>query len=93
MSSRRCDSALGGSVLLLLALASTSLAETEREFRAIVESDWALQEKRAGRMPGDPQAIRDALRRGERLLQDLSEPGGLPTNGATSPWVLARRAR
>ena len=51
------------------ALASIAAsAETDLEFREIVESDWAMQEKRAGHTPADPQAIREALRRRERLL-------------------------
>ena len=45
--------------------------------RATVENDWALQDRRCGRKPSSPAAIRDALRRSELLLGDLRKrPGG-----------------
>ena len=37
----------------------------------LVHSDWELQEKRLGRSPQSPEAIRAALQRGARLLEDL----------------------
>ncbi len=43
--------------------------------RAMVEADWAAQEKRRGRSPEDPQAVRDALDSGQRLLDALQ---GMP---------------
>ena len=39
--------------------------------RAMVEADWAAQERRKGRSPDDPIAVRDAYRSSEELLNDL----------------------
>jgi len=41
-------------------------------FRAMVEADWSAQARRRGRSADSPDAVRDALRRAERLLADLS---------------------
>ena len=43
----------------------------EMPLRAMVEADWFAQEKRAGRSPSAPAAIRHALGRAERLLADF----------------------
>jgi len=40
-------------------------------FRTFIEADWAAQEARRGRSPEAPEAIRDAMVRAERLLEDL----------------------
>jgi hypothetical protein len=39
--------------------------------RSAVEADWAAQEGRYGRKPEAPEAVRDALLRADRLLDDL----------------------
>jgi len=44
-------------------------------FRALVEADWAAQEHRKNRAPGDPAAVRDACQRAQRLLDDLRKMG------------------
>ncbi|HNQ88688.1 MAG TPA: hypothetical protein PKM73_08750 [Verrucomicrobiota bacterium] len=49
--------------------------------RAAVLADWDLQERRLGRSPQSPEAIRAALRRAALLLQDLQR---LPTVGDLS---------
>jgi len=46
--------------------------------RAVVRADWELQEKRLGRTPHSPEAIRDALRRAGLLLEDLRQVEGVP---------------
>jgi hypothetical protein len=46
-------------------------ASGDPALQAMVEADWTAQEKRRGRKPQDPRAIRDALRSARRLLDDL----------------------
>lgn len=60
-------------VLVLSLLSGHSGADTnDREaLRGVVEADWAAQEQRRGRSPAAPEAIRDALDRARRLLEDL----------------------
>jgi len=41
----------------------------------MVQADWALQERRLGRSPQSPAAIRQALRRANLLLADLRGVG------------------
>ena len=43
------------------------------DLRAMVEADWTAQEKRHGREPHAPEAIRDALSRADRLLENLRQ--------------------
>ncbi len=67
-----------GSLCLLLLTARATVAAPEEDgkaFRAVVESDWALQEERRSRTPAQPDAIREALRRAERLVHHLSRRG------------------
>ncbi len=40
-------------------------------FERQIEADWRAQERRCERAPDSPPAVREALRRGERLLADL----------------------
>ena len=47
-------------------------------FDEIVETDWTAQEKRRGRTPQDPQAIRDVLLSAGRLLEDLERMPDVP---------------
>jgi cytochrome c553 len=62
-------------VLLLSAPAAAADAgENQPALRDLVESDWSLQEKRRGLTADDPVAIRQALDRGQRLMEDLSLP-------------------
>ncbi len=53
-------------------------AEICPEMRAAIEQDWTLQEKRLGRTPHSPQAIRDAIRRAVSLLDCLGRMPHLP---------------
>ena len=55
--------------------AGQAVADDAAAFRAAVEADWAAQEKRRGRNPQSPEAIRQALQRAGRLLDGL---GRLP---------------
>ena len=58
------------------------MAETgQNGIRAQVEADWALQEKRLGRTPGEPEAIRAIMKRAEQLLADRSQD---PRSGQSS---------
>ena len=52
--------------------------EVSPEFRTAVEADWALQENRWERRSADPDSIRAALQRGERLIADLTKVSGTP---------------
>jgi hypothetical protein len=45
----------------------------KEEFRAMVEADWAAQEKRWGRSASAPEAILDALEHVGQLLEDLRQ--------------------
>ncbi len=60
-------------VCLVAALAGLAGAQQtgQAAFRAAIEADWAAQEVRLGRAPGDPEAIRGALERAWRLLDGL----------------------
>ena len=59
--------------------------------RAAVEADWAAQERRLGRAPDSPEAIRNALRRTARLLEDLGRMAQAPDLG--SEKAALRRLR
>jgi hypothetical protein len=52
--------------------------EDAAAMRAMVRADWQLQERRLGRSPHSPEAIRDALRRAGLLLEDLRKVEGVP---------------
>ncbi len=56
-----------------------------------VQADWAAQERRLGRSPGDPEAIRDALKRAGLLLDDLREMRVAP--GLASEAGILERLR
>jgi len=48
------------------------------DYDRLIQADWAAQEQRLGRTPGQPQAIADAYRRAQALLGDLvSQPESL----------------
>jgi hypothetical protein len=50
----------------------TAPAEEDMDaLQPLVHADWELQEKRLGRSPGSPEALRAALQRGARLLASL----------------------
>ncbi len=63
---------IGISAAFLAPAVSTSFGEMTEAFRSAVELDWAQQEQRWDREPADLESIRAALKRGERLLADLS---------------------
>jgi len=46
-------------------------------FSETIEADWAAQEQRLGSAPDDPQAIRLAMARADRLLEDLARLPGM----------------
>ena len=54
--------------------AQTARAADAADLRAMVEADWSAQEDRLGRTPASSDAIRDALRRAERVLTDVRSP-------------------
>ena len=62
----------------------------------MVHADWELQEKRLGRSPQSPEAIRAALRRAALLLDDLRGNQGLGHLAAEAAeldgWPRARRS-
>jgi len=51
--------------------AGADAAAPDKALRAAVEADWSAQEKRLGRDPQSPDAIRQALQRAQRLLESL----------------------
>jgi len=48
-------------------------AATADDLQVMVEADWTAQERRLGRTPDSPEAIRDVLKRAERLRDDLRQ--------------------
>ena len=64
-----------------LAASRTNAAEAEG-LHAMVEADWAAQERRRGGAPGAPAAIRDAMARTEKLLAALRGRADAPDLGA-----------
>jgi hypothetical protein len=54
----------------LVAAASAAPEDDAAALQKMVEADWTAQEKRLGREPHSNEAIREALRRVERLLED-----------------------
>ncbi len=48
---------------------------SDNKFKALVQDDWAAQERRHGRAPQAPAAIADAYRRAQALVADLSSMG------------------
>jgi hypothetical protein len=60
--------------------------------RAMVQADWADQEARAGRRPGSPQSIREALRRTGLLLADLRARADAPDLAAEADALDRLRA-
>ncbi|MCY2995230.1 MAG: hypothetical protein NTY19_46315 [Planctomycetota bacterium] len=53
--------------------AASEAMTVEPALRAAVAADWQAQEGRLGRTPQTPQAIREALTRASRLLEDLGQ--------------------
>jgi hypothetical protein len=51
--------------------ADPASATKAEEFRAAIEADWMAQEKRLGRAPDHPAALRAARKRAENLLRDF----------------------
>jgi cytochrome c553 len=75
--SSRCRWVLLGLLLLLLsfsmsAAAGEAIPSDPQALRAMIEADWAAQERRLGRRPDSPEAIRNALARAGKLLDDLA---------------------
>jgi hypothetical protein len=52
--------------------------DADSDFRALVESDWSLQEKRLKREPHSPAAIDAALNRASLLIADLRSMRNAP---------------
>jgi len=65
-------------LLALVPGAEAIEARQGEEYRAKVEADWAAQERRAGRKPGSVKAVRAAVERTERLLDNLLAMPGPP---------------
>lgn len=71
----------GNSAFPQARLTTVFAQETARltgDYRALVEADWAAQEKRLGRVPEQPAALGAALDRAGRLLIDLHTLPGTP---------------
>ncbi len=65
------------SAIIIVAMMEATLAAANSGtdgFRPTIEADWARQEQRSKRSPGDPITVRQAMRRAERLLAQLA-PG------------------
>jgi hypothetical protein len=62
------------------------------DLRALVEADWSAQEKRRGRSPQSPDAIRAVLGRAARVLDDLRAAPGAPGLAAESAALERLRA-
>ena len=69
---------LATGLALLAAIPTPRAAAEATDLRAMVEADWTAQEKGHGRTPNAPAAIRDALSRAGRLLDDLRQMPGAP---------------
>jgi len=69
--------ASGRRALAILAAMAAMLAgrapakAPEAAYRAVIEADWAAQERRLGRAPDAPEAVGEALHRASLLLDDL----------------------
>lgn len=70
--------ALFGLLICLACQELTAAAEPSTGLRALVEADWTAQEKRLGRAPDQPAALRQALRRADQLAADLRRLPGAP---------------
>jgi hypothetical protein len=57
------------------------------ELRAMIEEDWAAQERRLGRQAGDAPSIRAALKRAEQLLEDAHSWPGVQDVQQTDGWL------
>jgi len=85
-------------LLLLSAVVRVQAAQASPDpaaaMRAAVETDWARQEHRLGRTPQSPEAIRAAVERASRLLNDLHTAENMPDLSAEQALlqVLGRQA-
>jgi len=80
-------------VLTVLIWCSSAVARgDDAGFRQEVESDWARQEARLGRNPGDSRAIADALTRAERLHAALAAMPGAAEREQTAQTLARFRA-
>ena len=61
-------------IALLLAMQRCAVADfpedLSADYVAAIQADWAAQEKRAGRQPGDAESIQTALQRAQLVLDD-----------------------
>jgi len=70
---------LAAGLALQAAVSAPQAAAAEAtSLQTMVEADWAAQEQRKGRQTGAPEAIREALSRADRLLEDLRRMPGAP---------------
>ncbi|MBN2139005.1 MAG: hypothetical protein JW720_14450 [Sedimentisphaerales bacterium] len=60
-------------IMLLFVQTAPAIAgeDTVDAFEAMVEEDWAAQEQRKDRQPYSPEAVREALQRGQKLIDAL----------------------
>ena len=72
--------------------ASKNDASHPTAFRATIEADWTAQEKRRGRTPQDPEAIRDVLSAAERVLENLEGMPRVPDLRAEADLLKRLRA-
>jgi len=68
-----CLSVLVTGWLLIGAAPAIAGNEDSDALQAMVEADWAAQERRKNRTDDDPAALREAFQRAERLIDDLQK--------------------
>lgn len=81
---------------LLAPVADVALSAANTDganLQAMVEADWTAQEKRLGRTPQTPEAIRDVLARADGLLEDLRRMPDCPDVRAESDTLDRLRPR
>jgi hypothetical protein len=84
-------------LVLIVQLLQSSITKAQdntadaEALQAMVEADWAAQERRRNRTPDEPAAVRDAYKCAEELLNDLRK---MPTGpDVTSQAVTLERLR
>ena len=77
----------------LLAAASAAQLDDAAALQRMVEADWTAQEHRLGREPHSVEAIREALRRVGRLVQDRQAPPNAPRTAFEKELALLRTVK
>ena len=97
MRLRRFVTAWTVAAAVLGVLSSYAAADTDpavdSRLRAMVEDDWAAQEKRLGRTAGSTESVQEALNRADRLLADLCAMAGPPDLASDAAALKRLRER